>query len=129
MKTKRLVLSTTLAVALMMGCIGCGSEKATTNDTSKQDEQLSGGWENSASKDLTQEQKDVFAKALEKSGGDYTPIAYLASQVVAGTNHSFLCKSGDNKYSEVTVYEDLQGNCEITDVVDADTEKYSDLID
>ena len=127
---KRKIIGTCLAVALMFGCVGCGDDKPAADNTQKTDEeQLSGGWEDSGSKDLTQEQKDVFDKALETSGGDYTPVAYLASQVVAGTNHSFLCKSGDGKYSVVTVYQDLQDHCEITDVTDADPEKYGDLME
>ena len=126
---KRRIIGTCLAVALMMSCVACGDDKSATNDTANDTEQLSGGWEDSGSKELTQEQKDVFDKALKTSGGDYTPVAYLASQVVAGTNHSFLCKSGDGKYLVVTVYQDLQDHCEITDVTDADPDKYGDLMD
>ena len=129
MRIKRVIAGTCLATALMFSLVGCGDDKPAENDAPKQDEQLSGGWADSKSTELTQEQKDVFEKALETSGGDYTPIAYLASQVVAGTNHSFLCKSGDDKYYVITVYQDLQDHCEITDVVDADLEKYGDLID
>ena len=126
---KRKIASICLAVSLMMVCVGCSDKEPATDDSKNQEsEQLSGGWADSKSTELTQEQKDIFAKALETSGGDYTPIAYLASQVVAGTNHSFLCKSGDDKYYEIKVYEDLQKHCEITEVNEADMEKYGDLI-
>ena len=87
------------------------------------------------SKELTKERLEVFDKAVEKEDGvHYTPIAYLASQVVAGTNHSFLCKATDvtedaeESYMIVNIYEDLEGNAEILDVENADPDKYSDLI-
>ena len=60
------------------------------------------------------------------TGATYEPVAYISMQVVAGYNHSILCKSspsvaeldGETTFVLVTVYEDLDGNCEITDTVD-----------
>ena len=69
----------------------------------------------------------MINKASESlTGSYYEPIAYIGSQVVAGTNHAILCKtmpsvSGQETNSSlvlVYVYEDLQGNCEITDTED-----------
>ena len=66
-------------------------------------------------------------KATETlTGATYEPVAYIGSQVVAGTNHAILCKStpsvaelnGATTYVLVYVYQDLQGNCEITETTD-----------
>ena len=64
---------------------------------------------------------DLFNKKMEGSGGvDIRPIAYLGSQVVAGTNHLLLCKStvvypgAEPTYEFVTLYEDLEGNVQIS---------------
>ena len=83
-----------------------------------------GGWSYAESAAITDEIKNAVYKAVEAKGGDaYEPVAYIGSQVVAGTNHAILCKtmpsvSGQDTASSlviVYVYEDLQGNCEITD--------------
>jgi hypothetical protein len=68
--------------------------------------------------------KDVLAafnKAMDGCAGvDVRPIAYLGSQVVAGMNHMLLCKStvvypdAKPSYSIMTVYEDLDGNAQIS---------------
>lgn len=50
-------------------------------------------------------------------GIKYTPIAYLGSQVVAGTNYGFLCRAtddaGESSLHVITVYKDLDGNASI----------------
>ena len=88
-----------------------------------------GGWANSQSPVITEEFKKVFEKAAANLDGvDYTPVAYLSSQVVAGRNHRVLCKAvtvvpdAVPTYAIVTVYEDLTGNAEITDVVRSNVE-------
>ena len=56
-----------------------------------EDGPLSGGWTPSADPAVTEELQVVFDKGLEGLVGvGYTPVAYLGSQVVAGTNHAFL---------------------------------------
>ena len=51
-------------------------------------EPMLGGWTVAESAEITEEQKAIFDKAMEKLVGvGYEPVAYLASQVVAGTNH------------------------------------------
>lgn len=83
-----------------------------------------GGWSYAESAVITDDIKNVIYKAVEAKGGDaYEPVAYVGSQIVSGTNHAILCKtmpsvSGQDTASSlvlVYVYEDLQGNCEITD--------------
>ena len=88
---------------------------------------VAGGWAYSFDATITPEIEKVMATATESlTGATYEPVAYIGSQVVAGTNHVILCKmapsvedlGGASSYVLVTVYEDLSGNCEITDTVD-----------
>lgn len=119
-----------LALFVSMGAVlaSCGEKKEEgTADTRVIAEGLDGGWEKPASPVVTEELKKVFDKACETlTGVEYIPVAYLGSQVVAGTNHSFLCKArasyGDAEayYAVVTVYEDLKGNAEILNPVMTD---------
>ena len=90
---------------------------------------MSGGWSYAESTEITSEVRDVLNKAMETlTGKAYEGIAYVGSQVVAGRNHAILCKtlpsvSGQNTPSSlviVYVYEDLQGNCEITGTTDVE---------
>lgn len=88
---------------------------------------LSGGWAAADDPTVTQERSELFEKALGGMVGvDYTPVAYLGSQVVAGTNHCFLCLSrvvipdAIPKYVLVFIYEDLQGNAQIMNIADFD---------
>ena len=86
-----------------------------------------GGWSYAESTEITDDMKKVMEKATETlTGATYEPVAYIGSQVVAGTNHAILCKclpsvpASDVKaqYVLVYVYEDLQGNCQITETTD-----------
>ncbi|MBR4728335.1 MAG: hypothetical protein IK080_10655 [Clostridia bacterium] len=110
------------------------AEEPTISDTAEEipeeiPDAIVGGWENDKSPVITEEFRQVFEKAAANLDGvDYTPIAYLSSQVVAGKNHRVLCKAvtvvpdAVPTYAIVTVYEDLTGNAEITDVVRCDVE-------
>ena len=88
---------------------------------------VAGGWAYSFDATITPEIEKVMATATETlTGATYEPVAYIGSQVVAGTNHAILCKTapsveelgGSTSYVLVYVYEDLSGNCEITETVD-----------
>ena len=90
-------------------------------------EQLPGGWENAADYKITDEIKSILEKASATlTGATYEPVAYIGSQVVSGKNHYILCKmtpsvkelNGAVSYVFVTVYENLEGKCEITDTKD-----------
>ena len=69
-------------------------------------------------------------KALEKAlqtfvGSNVEAMAYMGSQIVNGTNYRFICRvsdiqTGAAKLSLVTVYEDLDGNAEISDMKQID---------
>ena len=93
---------------------------------------IDGGWAKADSPVITDDFKKVFDKAVsELDGVDYVPIAYLASQVVAGTNHCVLCKAtpvvpdAKTTYSIVYIYEDLEGNAEITEIVSSEADAQS----
>ena len=59
-------------------------------------------------------------------GVDYVPVAYLGSQVVAGTNHCFLCRAtvvypgAQPTLALVYVWEKLDGTAEILSIADLD---------
>ena len=104
------ILCLTLAM-MMIACAACASATS-----------LLGSWQTAESPELTEDRTALFEKAVEGLlGVSYVPVVYLGNQVVAGTNHCFLCKAtviypdAVPSYALVYVYEDLQGNCEITD--------------
>ena len=88
---------------------------------------LAGGWTAAEDPTVTEGLSDLFNKALEGLVGvEYMPVAYLGSQVVAGTNHCFLCLSrvvvpdAIPNYKLVYIYEDLQGNVQLMNIADFD---------
>lgn len=96
------------------------------NSTEVGAEQLTGGWsvpEDAAGAAIPEEAKTVFLKATEGfTGSSMEPLALLGTQVVAGTNYAFLCKTTLTTpepvtgIQVVTVYADLEGNAEIINV-------------
>jgi len=91
------------------------------------EEQIAGGWTPADDPTVTQERSDLFYKALGNLVGvEYTPVAYLGSQVVAGTNHCFLVQKrivipdAIPSYILVFIYEDLQHNAEVMNMADFD---------
>ena len=120
-----------LAVLFTISIAACGQQSAepTTVETQAQEEPVVGGWSAADSPVVTDEVKTLVEKAASQlDGAAYTPVAYVASQVVAGTNHLVLCEvapvTPDAKatYALVTIYEDLQGNAEITAVYNSEAE-------
>ncbi len=91
---------------------------------------LAGGWTPSADPAVTEELRALFEKGTETlTGVSYIPVAYLGSQVVAGTNHAFLCLAStaypgslETKpaYAMVYLYEDLSGNVSVLSIADFD---------
>ena len=91
--------------------------------------ELSGGWRQSESPVVTDELKKAFDQAVETlTGTEYTPVAFTASQVVAGENYCFLCISKNvvpdatEGYAFVEVYKNLEGKSEIKDIKEVKTE-------
>ena len=90
---------------------------------------LMGGWTPSADPTVTEELKAVFDQGTAAlTGMTYVPVAYLGSQVVAGTNYAFLCQA-ISAYAEIEMapayaiiylYRDLQGNVTLMNIADLD---------
>ena len=111
-----------LAVLLLVSSLLMGS--ALAEDVSVG---LSGGWTPAADPALSDEVRALFEKAMEGlMGVDYVPVAYLGSQVVAGTNHAILCQAtvvypgAQPAWKIVFLYEDLTGHAEILSIADFD---------
>ncbi len=109
-----IVISLILVSALPMGSVWA-------------EEALSGGWTPAGDPAITEEFRALFDQAMEGLlGVDYVPVAYLGSQVVAGTNHAILCQAkvvypgAQPKWTVVYLYEDLTGRAEILSIADFD---------
>lgn len=125
----------TLIAAMALSLAACGSTTNKTDGTTQTlaedttaegTEAIAGGWTLPDSPVLTEEQLTLLANAMETLDAvEYVPVAYLGSQVVAGMNHAFLCRVSpvvqDNveTYCVVYVYEDLDGNVELTSILDS----------
>ena len=90
-------------------------------DVENGDVLVTGGWSYAESSEITSEIKTMFEDMANKDVNEtYEPVAYIGSQVVAGTNHAVLCKvisntvAGKTSLAIVYVYEDLNGKCQIT---------------
>lgn len=91
---------------------------------------LAGGWTPSADPAVTEELKALFDKGTETlTGAGYIPVAFLGTQVVAGTNYAFLCRAvtaypgaleTEPAYAMVYLYQDLSGNVSILSIADLD---------
>ena len=95
-------------------------------------EGLMGGWQDNGELPnmLSDDEKAVFEKALDGlTGVGYTPVAKLASQVVAGTNYAFLAVGTVVAPEQIphlyviSVYADLQGNAELKNICGIDLSK------
>ena len=109
-----------MAVLMLTGFVFAeGTEPAENN--------LVGGWTPAADPTVTEELQAVLDKALESlMGVHYVPVAYLGSQLVAGTNHAFLCQAtvvypdAQPRWVILYLYQDLQGNVTIMNIADFD---------
>ena len=112
--------------------------KYTDKEGVKEQENLSGGWTAAAEATGTEIPKDV-KKAYEKATAtidwkwsSVKPLTYLGSQVVAGTNYAILCKGEISSEKEadsilvITVYEDLDGNAEVTNTCTLDLSEFTE---
>lgn len=118
-------------IALILGILMMASV-AVAEDALTAPEHMSGGWTTSADPTVTDELKALFEAGTETlTGIDYEPVAYLGSQVVAGTNHAFLCQAvsaypgvegmeSEPAYAMVYLYEDLSGQVSILSIADFD---------
>lgn len=92
-------------------------------------EPMDGGWEIASQEAaaLPADAQAAFDKAMESLvGAEYTPVALLGTQLVAGTNYCILCRIAPvvpnpvPHWALVYIYADLQGGAEITNVADVD---------
>ena len=131
---KKLLIAALVLIMILStaACAGQGQTKGTTEPgttayaETDPDTPVVGGWSDTQSIEITDEVEAMFDK-LNKTltGAYYEPIVYLSSQVVAGTNHKVLCKmlpsAGNNDavgtYVIATVYEDLEGKAEVTELL------------
>ena len=121
-----IILSIVIVATSGIVLASCSKNKTEKGNQNSQSE-ITGGFTRADSPEITEEFRKVFEKACEKlTGVEYTPVAYLASQIVAGTNHLVLCRAEtaapDSKptYAILKIYEDLQGNAEISEIKNSD---------
>lgn len=121
---------------MLFSLTACGENKAENNapeenssETIQSSDVLTGGWSRAESPVITDDVKALLEKAAAQlTGVVYTPVAYVGSQVVAGTNHLVLCKAepvvpdAAQTYALLTIYEDLQGKAEITEILASNAE-------
>ena len=97
-------------------------------------EPLSGGWQNvpHEAAELPEDAQAAFDKALDGLvGAQYTPVALLSTQLVAGMNYCILCQitpvvpDAMPTWALAYIYADLQGNAEITNVYDLYIDRHS----
>ena len=128
-----------LVLTMITALAACGSEVQTENAESEADiestEAVSGGWEivDNEAAALPEEVQAAFDKAVEQfDGSELTPIAYIANQVVAGTNYMIICEAETvtaepvRSYQMAVVYADLEGNAELTSIKDFDLTTYTE---
>ena len=135
MKKMMIVL---LAGLLMLTAVACKANEAPKEAVKNEEPQeaaqeeimtnepVAGGWTPAEDfGDITAERRAIFDKGMAALlGVDYAPLAYLGSQVVAGTNHVFLVKgtmvvpAQPVSYALAYFYEDLQGNVKLMNVAD-----------
>ena len=138
MTTLRKLSVLLLALFMMTMITACGSSNESTQAEepaeSSAEESVSGGWElfDNKANALPEDVQISFDKAMETfTGSELKPVAYVASQVVAGTNYMILCEAATtteqpkSSYQMVVVYADLEGNAEITQVKEFDLTEYT----
>ena len=95
---------------------------------------MAGGWSRAESPVVSDEMKEKLGKALDgMDGASYIPVAYLGSQIVAGTNYALLCRVAPvvpdavETYAIVYLNETLEGEVSIMEIVES--EKTTDISD
>lgn len=118
------ILAMLLILTLIFTFAACGGDKTVENAAEGEENEMVGGWTKADSPVITEELAELFEKATgELLGAEYVPVAYLAHQLVSGTNHLFIARSTmvteepTEYYSLITIYEDLEGNVEILDII------------
>ena len=120
---------TSAATAALAGKTETEAKVVATTSQTEEENPICGGWTKPDSPVITDEIRNLVKKANEKlAGGMYDAVALLGTQVVAGMNYRLLCTvtatvpDAKPYYAIVTLYKDLQGNAEITDVIETTIE-------
>ena len=132
-----------LGLSMILSLTACGRSGESTQSTEDTPEDvvveepeeevtgispLVGGWTAADSPVITDEIKSMMERVSgDYEGITYIPVAYISSQVVSGTNHTILCKTvldGEQSgtYSIAVVYEDLEGNAEMMNMMECGAE-------
>ncbi len=124
------ILIVLLAALLVLAAVACKANeepKAAEEQPAQEPASVGmvGGWTPAEDFSVTDERRAIFDKGMAVLlGVDYEPLAYLGSQVVAGTNHVFLVKgtavvpTRPVSYALAYLYEDLQGNVKLLNIAD-----------
>ena len=98
-----------LSVLLVLGCVVTASADA-----------MAGGWNFPEDHTMTEDAQKAFEKAMEGFAGvGYTPVALLATQVVAGTNYCLLVRgttvtaAPTSFYALMYIYAGFDGTAQI----------------
>lgn len=117
-----------LAVAISCASFACVSAEEAT-EAAPQEEITLGGWTAPESPEITQEIQALCDKAFEGLlGVNYVPAVLLGTQIVSGTNYRILflatpvSPEAKETYAIGTIYEDLEGNVELTELLGTDVE-------
>ena len=93
-----------------------------------------GGWSitEAEAQPLPEDAQAAFDKAMEQlDGATYTPVALLATQLVAGTNYCILCQITPvvpdpvPSWGLLYLYADLEGNVEIMNVYELYVDRHA----
>lgn len=119
----RMVISAFLIISMFSLTTMAYAEETETADNMKP--MMTGGWKNvlHEAEELPEDAQEAFDKATENlDGAEYTPVALLSTQLVAGMNYCILCQitpvvpNAEASWALVYIYADLEGNAEITNV-------------
>ena len=135
----KVLIIATIAFAIAGAMSACGqtgqAEDMAADENIESTDPVTGGWElvKNDGAALPEDVQAAFDKAAEKfTGSELTPVAYVAKQIVAGTNHMILCEEKtttaepSTSYQMIIVYEDLEGNAEITNTCAFDPTVYTE---
>ncbi len=107
------------------GSVECTKILTSEAEAHATDAALAGGWSAPEGFAVSDEARAALEKAAEKKlGASYTPVALLGQQVVSGMNYAILCEiapvtpNAESSFAVVTVYADLTGGAEITEIAD-----------
>ena len=100
-----------------------GAEEIQVVETEDGTQKLLGAWKvyDGTSETLSEGERALFDSAIETFDVSYTPIAIIGTQVVAGTNYAYLCRTADDgAWAIVVVYVNLDGEAQVTNIADFD---------